>query len=91
VRMSADGKTCDDLRVAIGAAAEVPQRFPEVEATARGTDLGEEVARAVADGYAQRIDTLADMRGSAWYRTEMIRVWVRRAIERARDGGVKVA
>jgi aerobic carbon-monoxide dehydrogenase medium subunit len=91
VRMSADGKTCDDLRVAVGAAAEVPQRFPEVEATARGTDLGEEVARAVADGYAQRIDTLADMRGSAWYRTEMIRVWVRRAIERACDGGVKVA
>jgi hypothetical protein len=25
------------------------------------------------------------MRGSAWYRTEMVRVWVRRAIERARD------
>jgi aerobic carbon-monoxide dehydrogenase medium subunit len=67
----------------------VPQRFPEVEATARGTDLGEDVARAVADGYAQRIDTLADMRGSAWYRTEMIRVWVRRAIERARDERVK--
>ncbi len=42
-------------------------------------------ARAIADGYAERVDTLADMRGSAWYRTEMIRVWVRRAIERARD------
>jgi aerobic carbon-monoxide dehydrogenase medium subunit len=91
VRMSADGKTCEDLRVAVGAAAEVPQRFPEVEATARGTDLAEDVARAVADGYAERIDTLADMRGSAWYRTEMIRVWVRRAIERARDERVKGA
>jgi carbon-monoxide dehydrogenase medium subunit len=88
VRMSADGKTCEDLRVAVGAVAEVPQRFPEVEALAVGTDLAEPVARAIANGYAERVDTLADMRGSAWYRTEMIRVWVRRAIERARDARV---
>ena len=88
VRMSADGTTCEDLRVAVGAVAEVPQRFPEVEARALGTDLAQPVAQAIADGYAERIDTLADMRGSAWYRTEMIRVWVRRAIERARDARV---
>lgn len=85
VRMAADGRTCEDLRVAVGAVSEVPQRFPEIEALARGTRLTEDVARTVADEYAARIDTLADMRGSAWYRTEMIRVWVRRAIERVRD------
>jgi carbon-monoxide dehydrogenase medium subunit len=85
--MSADGKTCEDLRVAVGAVAEVPQRFPDVEAMAKGTALDEDVARAIADAYASRVDTLADMRGSAWYRTEMIRVWVRRTIERARDNG----
>jgi carbon-monoxide dehydrogenase medium subunit len=71
--------------VAVGAVAEVPQRFPEVEALAKGTRLDNDVARAIADGYAERIDTLADMRGSAWYRTEMIRVWVRRVIEGARS------
>ncbi|HEX8969863.1 MAG TPA: 4-hydroxybenzoyl-CoA reductase, partial [Chloroflexota bacterium] len=48
------------------------------------TRLEPEVVQAIADGYAERVDTLADMRGSAWYRTEMIRVWVRRAIEHAR-------
>ena len=85
VRMSGDGRACEDLRVAVGAAAETPRRFPEIEALARGTRLEDEVARTIADGYAERIDTLADMRGSAWYRTEMIRVWVRRAIERARS------
>jgi carbon-monoxide dehydrogenase medium subunit len=85
VRMAADGRTCEDLRVAVGAVAEVPQRFPEVEALAKGTRLDNDVARAIADGYAERIDTLADMRGSAWYRTEMIRVWVRRVIEGARS------
>jgi carbon-monoxide dehydrogenase medium subunit len=91
VRMSADARMCEDLRVAVGAVAEVPQRFPDVEALARGTDLSDPVARAIADGYAERVDTLADMRGSAWYRTEMIRVWVRRAIERARDQRVRAA
>jgi carbon-monoxide dehydrogenase medium subunit len=83
VRMSSDGNSCEDLRVSVGAAAEVPQRFVEVEALARGTSLEEDVIRAIADGYAERVDTLSDMRGSAWYRTEMIRVWVRRAIEAA--------
>jgi len=72
------------VRVAVGAAAETPQRFPDLEARADGTDLGPDVLRAIADGYAERIETLDDVRGSAWYRTEMVRVWVRRALERAR-------
>jgi aerobic carbon-monoxide dehydrogenase medium subunit len=73
------------LRVAVGAVAETPQRFPDVEALAHGRGLDDSLIRQVADGYAEKIEPLSDMRGSAWYRTEMIRVWVRRAIERARD------
>ena len=72
------------IRVAVGAAAEIPQRFPDLEALGEGTDLGDDVCRAIADGYAGRIETLDDVRGSAWYRTEMVRVWVRRALEHAR-------
>lgn len=87
VRLGSDGRTCEDLRVAVGAVAEVPQRFKDLEELGRGRTLDDDVVRAIADGYADRIDTLADMRGSAWYRTEMIRVWVRRAIERARQPG----
>jgi carbon-monoxide dehydrogenase medium subunit len=81
VRM--EGSRCADLRVAVVAAAETPRRFVDLEARALGLDLTEDIARQIADDYAERIDTLTDMRGSAWYRTEMIRVWVRRAIERA--------
>ena len=75
-----DGHTCTRLSVAVGAATETPQRLPQTEALARGLRLTEDVARAVADGYADTLDTMTDLRGSAWYRTEMIRVWVRRAI-----------
>jgi carbon-monoxide dehydrogenase medium subunit len=73
----------DEVRVAVGAASETPQRFPDLEALANGAELTEELARKIADGYAERIDTLDDMRGSAWYRTQMVRVWVRRALLRA--------
>ncbi len=86
VRLGADGRTCEDVRVAVGAASEVPQRFADVEALGRGHALDEDVVKAIADGYAERVDTLSDMRGSAWYRTEMVRVWVQRAVEHARDG-----
>lgn len=74
--------TPEGVRVAVGAAAETPQRFPDIEALATGRPLTEDVIQAVADAYAERVDTLSDMRGSAWYRTEMIRVWVRRALRK---------
>ncbi len=83
LRFAGDGRAVEDLRVAVAAAAETPQRFPEVEATAVGQELSDALARSIADEYAGRIDTLDDLRGSAWYRTEMVRVWVRRAIEGA--------
>ncbi len=82
VDLDPDG-SCRDLRVAVGAAAETPQRFPELEAELRGQRLSETVLRDLADAYADRIETLDDMRGSAWYRTQMVRVWVRRALEHA--------
>ena len=83
VRLDPDGRTCRELRVAVGAASETPQRYPDLEALAVGQELTDDVLGAVGDGYAERVDTLADLRGSAWYRTEMIRVWVRRAVRRA--------
>jgi carbon-monoxide dehydrogenase medium subunit len=80
VRLEADGRTCAELRVAVGAAAEVPQRFTEVESAAVGRELDDALAAEMATAYAEQIDPLTDMRGSDWYRREMIDVWTRRAI-----------
>ena len=73
VALAKDG-TVRDLRVAVGAAAETPQRFRDAEQAAIGRKLTDDVVAGIADAYADRIDTLDDMRGSAWYRTEMVRV-----------------
>ena len=95
VRLAGDGRTAEEVRVAVGAAAETPQRFEDLDQSLVGTELEDAAVRAVADEYAERMDMLDDMRGSAWYRGQMVRVWVRRAIEdavaAARGGAAQAA
>jgi carbon-monoxide dehydrogenase medium subunit len=81
-----DNGTCADLRIAVGAATEIPQRLPAVEALASGQPLTDDLIVEIADQYAAQIETLDDLRGSAWYRSQMIRTHVRRAVEEVRDG-----
>jgi carbon-monoxide dehydrogenase medium subunit len=75
-----DGK-CLDLRIAVGAAVETPQRVREAEALAHGSTLTDELVAMIANEYSLKLDPLTDVRGSAWYRKEMIRVFVKRALE----------
>jgi carbon-monoxide dehydrogenase medium subunit len=77
---------CRQLSIAVGAAVETPQRVAAAEALARGQVLTDDLLAAVAEEYARSLDQLSDSRGSAWYRREMIRVFVRRALEEIRDG-----
>jgi carbon-monoxide dehydrogenase medium subunit len=78
---------CRELRVTLGAVAGTPQEFGEAEAWARGQNLGPDLIRQIATHYAENIDPLSDMRGSAWYRKQMAEVFVRRAIEKALGAG----
>jgi carbon-monoxide dehydrogenase medium subunit len=53
---------------------------------AHGHALTDELVTAIAEAYARTLDPLTDVRGSAWYRREMIRVFVKRALQEVRDG-----
>jgi len=77
---------CKGLRIAVGAATETPQRIGSAEAMALGQNLTDELVAAIAEEYSLRLDPLTDVRGSAWYRREMIRVFVKRALEEVRNG-----
>lgn len=77
------GGACRELRVTLGAVAGTPQEFPEAEAWAQGQQLGPDLIRQIATHYAEHIDPVSDMRGSAWYRKQMAEVFVRRSIEQA--------
>jgi carbon-monoxide dehydrogenase medium subunit len=69
------------LRVVVGAVAEVPQSFPDVCALADGGVLDRAVATEIGRRYAERIEPIADARGSAAYRRRITAVEVRRALE----------
>ena len=82
VELMADGR-CQDLRVAVGAVAAIPQQVEAGESLARGQHLTDELVAEIAETYSANIEPLDDLRGSKWYRKQMIRVFVRRAIETA--------
>ena len=63
-----------DLRVVVGAVAGRPQLFPELcDPHASAAEIGQ--------AYADAIDPISDVRGSAEYRKRVIAVEVRRALE----------
>jgi carbon-monoxide dehydrogenase medium subunit len=72
--------------VVVGAVAGRPQIVPAALEHARGERLSRVLIDTIAARYAEAIDPLDDLRGSAWYRKRMIEVFVRRALEEvARD------
>jgi carbon-monoxide dehydrogenase medium subunit len=79
VRLGSDG-TCADVRVCVGAASAVPLRLEQVERSSYGQPLNADTAGRLADAYAAASNPISDVRGSAWYRREMVRVLVSRAL-----------
>jgi aerobic carbon-monoxide dehydrogenase medium subunit len=75
--------TCKDLRLVVGAVAETPQEIAAAEALARGKRLNDALMAEIADAYAASIEPLSDLRGSDWYRKQIISVLARRALKQA--------
>lgn len=72
-----------EARVAVSAATERPVRIPNAEALLTGAAPDQTTFRKAADAAADAVEPLADIRGSAAYKREMVRVHIRRALERA--------
>jgi carbon-monoxide dehydrogenase medium subunit len=85
VALDAAGR-CAHVRLALGGAAPTPIRVERAEAALMGEALTDTAARAAADLAARDAEPLSDLMGSADYRREMIRVWVRRLLIGLRDG-----
>ena len=75
-----------ELRLGLGGAAPTPMRARGAEAAASGQQLTDAAIGAVAEAAASEAEPLSDLMGSADYRREMIRVWVRRLLAALRDG-----
>ena len=79
-----DGR-CQELRVALAAAASTPLRARAVEEALQGRRASQEAVRQAAEAVAGQVDPLDDFRGSADYKRDMAVVFTRRALERVLD------
>ena len=85
VTLDAAGR-CADARIGLGGAAPTPIRAHRAEMVLQGEAPSDATVRAAAETAAREAEPLSDLMGSADYRREMIRVWVRRLLLRLRDG-----
>jgi aerobic carbon-monoxide dehydrogenase medium subunit len=84
LRMGADN-TCEDVRVALGAAATTPIHARNGENALRGQRLDTQKIKDAAALVRDEVDPLDDLRGSAAYKREMARVWTQRALQELLD------
>ncbi|MCM3926340.1 FAD binding domain-containing protein, partial [Frankia sp. AiPs1] len=71
---------CAGARIAIGSGTPVPVGFGDIDAELVGRAPDAARIRAVADAYADAVVCVDDLKASAAYRAEMVRVWVRRTL-----------
>jgi carbon-monoxide dehydrogenase medium subunit len=92
-RVSIEGGTVREARVAITALAPTIHRVEAAEQALVGSDGGREAAERAAEAAAQAAAPISDVRASADYRRAMAAVMARRAILAAiaRAGGETVA
>ena len=76
-----DGDVCKDVRIALSAVAVVPKRCPEAEAMLKGKVLTEElINEAAVHASLHECSPISDIRASADYRRELVRLSVRDGI-----------
>jgi len=83
VRYIVDSGVIRDPRVAVSAATERPMRSAAAEAALTNAPLAPHVLSKAADAAADELEPIADLHGTASYKREMVRVHVRRALEKA--------
>jgi len=75
-----------DVRIGLAGVAPTARRARRAEARLTGQEPDDAALRAGAEAAAAECEPLSDLMGSADYRREMVRVWVRRLLTALRDG-----
>jgi len=83
VVLEADGPKVKSARVVASAATAMAMRLPAVEKVLAGATVDDKVLARAGDAAADEVDVIADVRGSAPYKRELLRVYVGRAVRQA--------
>ncbi len=89
VVLEADGKAIKSARVVISAATTKATRTKSAEAVLAGKTVSDKLLADAADAAIEECEFIADVRGSVPYKRELTRVYLRRAVQQALDGGAQ--
>jgi carbon-monoxide dehydrogenase medium subunit len=83
VQFSADGRRCEQARIALAAVAPTPVRAREAEEFLGGKTPDQAIFTQAGDLAARAAKPISDVRGSAAYRIELVKVLTRRSLQKA--------
>jgi carbon-monoxide dehydrogenase medium subunit len=81
-----EGGTIGDVRLMISAATEKLTRLVSTEKVLRGQKVNEAIFERAGESALAEAEVVGDSRGSAAYKSELVRVYVRRALRQAAPG-----
>jgi len=79
--LSGDKKEFKNIKIALGAVAPTPVRAHKAEEILRRKKIEVDLIEKAAQIASEEVRPISDIRSSDWYRKEMIKVLVRRALE----------
>jgi carbon-monoxide dehydrogenase medium subunit len=83
VQLSADGRRCERARISLAAVAPTPVRARQAEEFLTGQTADETVLAQAGELAARAAKPISDVRGSAAYRIELVKVLTRRSLSTA--------
>jgi carbon-monoxide dehydrogenase medium subunit len=87
VSLEAEGQAIKSARVVVSAATEKAMRLPAAEKALAGATTDEKILARAGDAAAAEVECISDIRGSAAYKRELIRVYIGRAVRQALSNG----
>jgi carbon-monoxide dehydrogenase medium subunit len=89
VVLEADGNAIKSARVVVSAATTKATRVKSAEAALIGKTADDRALADAGDAAIAELEFIADVRGSVSYKRELVRVYIRRAVQQALSGGVQ--
>ena len=85
VAIEADGAAIKSARVVVSAATSKAMRLKSAEKLLTGASIDDKTLKTAGEAAAEDADIIADVRGSAAYKRELLRVYVGRAVRAAME------
>jgi len=83
VVLTMDGDSCKDIKISLGAVAPTPIRAKKAEKLLKGKKIDENLIEEAGKIASEEASPIDDIRASAFYRTEIVKVYTKRAIRQA--------